>query len=70
MLEHGKIFQQLNGAYYIMLKKTGLQMQRFLLVPSGLIEKALLLGGTCFEENISRKQNKISQLCRILNACA
>ena len=30
----------------------------------------LNVGGTCFEENISRKQNKISQLCRILNACA
>ena len=27
-------------------------------------------GGTCFEENISRKQNEILQLCRILNACA
>ena len=27
-------------------------------------------GNTCFEENVSRKQNKISQLCRILNACA
>ena len=38
-------------------------------VYDGTLINLIMVVYTCFEENISRKQNKISQLCRIFRLC-